>query len=104
MTTRTTTFIKKTYICNQTSNTHLISIPMNRFHFFVLFVALTGFLSSCSKESEPETPDYRDQWVGEYHYVSDRDDGMEGVISDRMPSIAMTKPPCRGEEDYKQRY
>lgn len=47
---------------------------------FLFFIVLTAVMvSSCHKK--PVVPaDYRDQWMGEYAYVSDRDGGMEGTI------------------------
>lgn len=51
---------------------------MKTLKYLISIVVAVVLLVSCHKT--PKTADYRDQWMGEYAYVTDRDGGMEGVV------------------------
>lgn len=51
---------------------------MKTLKYLIPIVVAVVLLVSCHKT--PVKSDYRDQWMGEYAYVTDRDGGMEGTI------------------------
>lgn len=52
---------------------------MKTLKHFIFIVLAVITITSCHKEKVIKA-DYRDQWMGEYAYISDRDGGMEGKI------------------------